>query len=105
MSRASLRQENKPVFNPQASYRWEPNDIIEIWGEEFANLYHLLKDMVNKPEGVPIGVIYQNYLVISEIFKRGVESGVIVEVSTVIPEKVEEVDKQVNNLFKKVNPE
>lgn len=95
----SMQGKNKPTFNPQASYKWEPTDTFEISGQQLAHLYHCLVKEVHSIEGATVGQKYEAHQVIMEVFKRGVEQGAIVELDGV-PEQVQEVENHVNNLFK-----
>jgi len=95
----TLQPKNKSVFNPSSNYKWEPSDIFEITGQQLASLYHCLNREINLPEGSPISLKYEAFQVVMDIFKMGVEQGVIVENDS-IP-KTAEVEQSVNNLFGK----
>lgn len=89
----------KPLFDPQANYKWEPDDVFEITGQQLAALYHCLKREVHDPQGASVGLKYEAFSTILEVFKRGVEQGAIVEMDTPV-ELVSEVEEQVGKLFK-----
>lgn len=92
----------KPEFNPQANYKWEPTDVFEITGQQLAALYHCLTREVNDPQGASVALKYEAFNTIIELFKRGVEQGVIVEMDAPIePDQIEELEQNVNNLFGK----
>lgn len=98
----SLEGRGKPVFNPQANYSWEPTDLFEITGQQFAYLYHcLIKEATSTEGSTPIQK-YEAYNVVLEVFKRGVEQGAIRETGG-MPEtteaSVKEIQGKVENLF------
>lgn len=95
----SFQPKGKPTFNPQASYKWEPDDVFEITGQQLAMLYHCLTKEVHSVEGATVGQKYEAHQVIIEVFKRGVEQGAIVEMDS-LPQQAQEVEGAVNNLFK-----
>lgn len=96
----SFQPKDRPTFNPQANYKWEPNDTFEITGQQLALLYHCLTKDVHTLEGSTVAQKYEAHQVIMEVFKRGVEQGVIVEVDGA-PKQIEEVEQNVNKLFEK----
>ncbi len=89
-----------PTFNPQANYKWEPTDVFEITGQQLASLYHCLTREINTPEGSSIALKYEAFNTMLDIFKRGVEQGAIVEIDGTPQEGLEELEKDVNKLFK-----
>jgi xylose isomerase len=98
---AFQNSKNKPTFDPQASYKWEPDDVFEITGLQLAALYHCLITEVNEPQGASIAQKYEAYASIMDVFKRGVEQSVILKTSNIeAPEVIaEELDKKVGKLF------
>ena len=93
-------QKSKPIFNPQANYQWDPNDVFEITGLQLAALYHCLIREVNDPQGASVALKYEAYSVIMELFKRGVEQGALVEMeNSPVVEQIGELEDQVHQLF------
>jgi len=97
---AMKASKTKPVFNPNANYKWEPTDVFEITGQQLAALYHCLTREVNTAEGSSIALKYEAFNTVQEIFKNGVEQGVIVEASDISKDDLEELEDGVNQLFK-----
>lgn len=97
----ALEGKSKPVFNPQASYKWEPADLFEITGLQLAKLYHCLIRQAHSVEGSTPAQIYEAYDSILDVLKRGVEQGVIIEESVQTPKEVNEIEDKVNTLFAK----
>lgn len=95
---------NKPVFNPQVNYKWEPTDVFEITGQQLASLYHCLTREVNTPEGATVLLKYEAFNTILDVFKRGVEQGAIVPMNDEVANQIEEVEQNVNKLFEKKTP-
>lgn len=73
-------------FEPNKPYKWSPDDIFEITGQQFASIYHALNATVTTKEGATIAQLYEAYSVALSVFKDGVEQGVIVEDG--IPEEI-----------------
>lgn len=91
----------KPTFNPNVNYKWEPTDVFEVTGQQLASLYHCLTREVNEPAGSSVALKYEAFNTIMDIFKRGVEQGVIVEMDgSLDKEDVHELHENVNKLFK-----
>lgn len=93
------------TFVPGVNYRWEPEDVFEITGQQLANLYHCSNSEINNPGGATIAQKYEAYNTVMDILKLGVEQGVIVEsdLSNLNAEKLPEIDSRVNNLFNHQN--
>ena len=97
---AFKKDQKKPAFDPSANYKWEPDDVFEITGQDLANLYHCLNREINEPTGATIYLKYEAFTSILEVLRRGVEQGVIVEMDTPIEEiQVEELKQNVDKLF------
>ena len=90
----------KPVFSPNANYKWEPDDVFEITGQDLANLYHCLNREINEPTGAAIALKYEAFTGILEVLKRGVEQGVIKEIDAPLEQtQIEELEQNVDKLF------
>lgn len=91
-------QNQKPGSSPEKSYKWEPTDVFEITGLQFATLYHMLQQEMLERGGAPLQLKNDAYQVIMDIFNRGVEQGVIREQNT-----VQEIQSKVASLFPEEN--
>jgi hypothetical protein len=78
MSKVVSAFRNKPTFDPNTAYKWEPDDVFEISGNQLAALFHPLHKEINDIGGVSIAAKYEAYAAIMEVLRRGVEQGVIV---------------------------
>jgi hypothetical protein len=98
---AKLVQSNSvkgPVFDPNRNvpYKWEPDDIFEITGQQFAAIYHALNSEVKNPGGAPMFLTYEAYQAVMSVFAIGVQQGVIREADH---PKMEDPDGRVSALF------
>ncbi len=85
-------------FEPNKPYKWNPDDIFEITGQQFASIYHALNAAVTTREGATLAQMYEAYSVTLDVFKDGVEQGVIVE--NEVPEFLTgDEEKNVKKLF------
>lgn len=84
-------------FDPNKAYKWEPDDIFEITGLQFATLYHMINEAVTQPGGATVGRIMDAHKVLTELFTLGIEHGVIVEKRH--EDTVQEIDGRVKSLF------
>jgi len=109
MGRVTLNQQqrsNNP-YSSERSYKWDPTDVFEMTGMQFASLYHALNQAVMEKGGASIQLTYEAYTVIMDLMKRGIEQGVILEANTsqVIASEVasgmKEVEGKVKTLFDK----
>ncbi len=75
-----------PKYDPTKNYKWEPTDEFTLTGAEFADLYNISRDMVNKPEGVSILHKVRIFDILQKVFITGVEQDVIVEQEATSPE-------------------
>lgn len=87
----------KAVYNPNAAYKWDPQEIFEVTGQQFASFYHALTQEINNPGGAPIAIKYEAFTELMNIFRKGVEDGIVTETSDL---KTEEIKEEVNQLFK-----
>jgi hypothetical protein len=109
MAKVTLNQpaRNNGSYSSERSYKWDPQDVFEITGQQFAALYHALNQEVIEKGGAPIQMKYEAYNVVMELLRRGIEQGVIVEANTsqVIASEVatgmKEVESKVKTLFDK----
>lgn len=109
MGRVALNQQQRSnnSFSSERSYKWDPSDVFEITGQQFASLYHALNQEVIEKGGAPIQLKYEAYNVIMDLLKRGIEQGVIQEASTSqavaneVATGMKEVEGRVKTLFDK----
>lgn len=66
-------------FEEGKQYKWEPNDIVELTGQQFADLVNTIKMHITSPGGAPILSLVHLANILDDTLKRGVEQGVIVE--------------------------
>jgi hypothetical protein len=78
----SNAKHDKLTFDPSKEYKWDRDDIFEITGMQFASLYHLLSKEVNQVGGAPILLKMEAYNTMMDIFRVGVEQGVIIEINS-----------------------
>lgn len=78
MAKVVQNQQNSK-FSKDRTYRWEPTDLFEITGQQFASLFHALSQEYSERGGASMQLKYEAYQVVMEILKRGVEQGVIVD--------------------------
>lgn len=93
MAKVVQNQQNSK-FSKEKTYKWEPTDLFEITGQQFAHLFHALSQEFNERGGASLQLKYEAYQVVMEILRRGVEQGVIVD-----NEDQTEVNKGVKALF------
>lgn len=97
-----VRTPSKPQFDPGKNYKWNPNDIFEISGQKFASLYHCLQQEMQNIGGAPLHLKAEAYNVIMEIFRLGVEQGVITENDgNGVADSVKELDDKIQTIFNK----
>lgn len=64
----------KPIFNPQASYKWSPDEIFPLKGGELHVLKQILNALVDTPEAQRAIAAYEALRLVDNIIKEGVES-------------------------------
>lgn len=84
-------------FNPSNSYKWDPKDIFEITGQQFASFYHLLNREMNEVGGAPLALKAEAFGVMMDIFKSAVASGIVVEAD--LSDTPEQVGGKVKKMF------
>lgn len=82
-----------PVFDPNKQYKWEPTDIFEVTGQQLATIYHALVQEMRSVGGAPLLMKAEAYNVIMDVFRIGVEQGVIIESVVTNKDVKEAVDK------------
>lgn len=78
--------EQKPEFNPQANYQWQPDTEFTLKGGELHALNAILKALIAPPEAQRAIAAYEGLKLIDGIIREGVETGKITEIP---PEKLE----------------
>lgn len=90
------KSSKKPVFDTKKNYRWEPEDILQIKGKDFASLYHTLTQEMNNVGGSTVVMKLEAYTAIMETLKSNVELGIVEE------QDLEDVDEtKIKQLFDK----
>ena len=63
----------------QTQYKWEPNDIFELSGEDYSVLLQAIRS-VAATGGAPVALIAQSHSILEQLLIAGVRTGVITEV-------------------------
>lgn len=92
------RQSSKNEYDPTKSYKWDPEDIIELTGQQFGVIVSMLEVDISTPGGAPINMKIRAYDVITSIIKMGVEAGLITENAP-----KEQYEEKVRSLFDNQN--
>lgn len=103
MAKVTQVRSLKPQFDPNKTYKWDPNDIFEIVGQRFASVYHCLSQDMTIVGGAPLHLRVEAYNAIMEVFRQGVEQGVIVENGDIPREVSQDLDDEVQELFDNKN--
>jgi hypothetical protein len=72
---------NTTPIKDNTSYKWEPDDIFEMNGEDYSVLLQAIRS-VAATGGAPVALIAKSHEVLEALLVAGVKSGVIVEVPT-----------------------
>ncbi len=87
----------RTTYDPETSYKWDPDDIFEITGKQLAAFYHLLSHQMNTPGGAPVSFVVRAHETVMDILKMGIEQGVIVPMEQEAESKVKALfDNQVS---------
>lgn len=79
-----------PQFKQNANYEWDPAEKFVILGEELSIIMKSLQSAGDVPEFRRYAAIYQGLSTINNIFKEGVEQGMIKEVKSSTPQVYKE---------------
>jgi hypothetical protein len=101
MAKVIKQMSKSPKFDVNKPYRWDPTDTFELTGQQFAVIYHALHQEVTQKEGASIAQKYEAYTVMMDIFKEGVEQGVIVETNNAEIVEMAEEDPKIDNFLNK----
>lgn len=88
-----IEQEVKPSLNPEKKYGWKEDDIFEISGKELDILKQVIIDPVSQ-----IATKYEAYLLILDILKKGIEQGVIFEISDEVVTLAKQIDDKLEDI-------
>jgi hypothetical protein len=75
----SVQENQTPKFDPAKHYQWDPEAQFLLSGVEYDLIYKSLRSNLNNPTFVAHVQQYEALKLIEEIFKKGVEAGVITE--------------------------
>jgi hypothetical protein len=86
------QNKGRNVYDPETSYRWDPDDIFEITGKQLATFFHLLHQEMNTIGGAPLSYKVRAHETVIELLKMGIEQGVIIPIE-------QEIEAEVKSLF------
>ena len=69
----------KQVYDANKAYKWKPEDVFEITGNQFGSMLNAMRAFLNTPEAKNVLAIYEANKHIDAILQKNVESGVIEE--------------------------
>jgi hypothetical protein len=69
----------KNVYDANKAYKWKPEDVFEITGNQFGSILNATRAFLNTPEAKNVLAIYEANKHIDAILQKNVESGVIEE--------------------------
>lgn len=69
----------KNVYDANKAYKWKPDDVFEITGNQFGSMLNAMRAFLNTPEAKNVLAIYEANKHIDDILQKNVESGVIEE--------------------------
>ena len=67
------------MYDSNKNYKWTPEDVFEISGEEFGRLLHSFRAILNTPEAQNIILVNEANKVMEAKMQEYVEKGVIKE--------------------------
>ena len=71
-------EEQKPTFNPQLSYQWQPDQQFSLAGSELHILKQVLGALTQPVEAQRAIAAYESLKIVDGIIKKGVEDGIII---------------------------
>jgi len=74
---AKIKPIEKPVFNPEKSYQWDPKDEFTLTGMQFSAVFNIFKEMALSRQPIPPKAIVDAYNELSGILQQGYEQGVV----------------------------
>lgn len=69
----------KNVYDANKTYKWKPDDVFEITGNQFGSMLNAMRAFLNTPEAKNVLAIYEANKHIDDVLQKNVESGVIEE--------------------------
>jgi hypothetical protein len=69
----------KNVYDANKAYKWKPDDLFEITGNQFGSMLNAMRAFLNTPEAKNVLAIYEANKHIDDVLQKNVESGVIEE--------------------------
>lgn len=70
---------SKNVYDANKAYKWKPDDVFELTGNQFGTMLNAMRAFLNTPEAKNVLAIYEANKHIDDILQKNVESGVIEE--------------------------
>ena len=69
----------KQVYDANKAYKWKPEDVFEITGNQFGVILNATRAFLNTPEAKNVLAILEANKQIDAILQKNVESGIIEE--------------------------
>jgi hypothetical protein len=69
----------KQVYDANKAYKWKPEDVFEITGNQFGVILNATRAFLNTPEAKNVLAIYEANKHIDAILQKNVENGIIEE--------------------------
>jgi hypothetical protein len=69
----------KQVYDANKNYKWKPEDVFEITGNQFGSILNATRAFLNTPEAKNVLAIYEANKHIDAILQKNVENGIIEE--------------------------
>ena len=69
----------KQVYDANKAYKWKPEDVFEITGNQFGVILNATRAFLNTPEAKNVLAIYEANKQIDAILQKNVENGIIEE--------------------------
>lgn len=69
----------KNVYDANKAYKWKPEDVFEITGNQFGTMLNAMRAFLNTPEAKNVLAIYEANKHIDAILQKNVENGIIEE--------------------------
>lgn len=70
------------TYDPFKKYIWDKDDKFELTGTEFALILNTIRGVLATPEAEKIILASKANVVIEEMMKKGVENGIMKEISS-----------------------
>ena len=79
MREPELKKTQKPTYDPNKKYRWEPTDNFIISGGDFGVLLNSLRSLLSTPEARLIMLAERANNTVEDALAKAVEQGIVKE--------------------------